>query len=505
MPGIVYLVGAGPGDPGLITVRGMERLRSADVIVYDRLASPALLHEARSDAELIPCGKEPKQHPMPQEEINRLLIQKALEGKSVCRLKGGDPIVFGRGAEEALALLDAGVPFEIVPGVTSAVAAGAYAGVPVTLRGVASSFAVVTGHEDPTKEQKSVDWQALARAVDTIVILMGVERAGEIARELIAGGRVGSTPVACVSRATTHSQSTLVTTLDRLAEDIAEHGVTAPTVLIVGEVGRLHERLAWFERAPLFGKRILVTRTREQAGELSRLLTECGAEAIEMPVIRIEPPDDWSPFDTALRTLGECDWLVFTSANGVRWALRRLSELGLDVRALAGPRIAAIGTKTRETLSQLGLLVDVVPNEFRGEGLAEALSAEGLAGKRVVLFRAEEGRDVFLEIARSEGAEVTTVPLYRTVPAPELDPDALRLLEEGEIDAVTFASSSSVTNCVHALGEARARALLARTRIACIGPVTARTAEECGLTVAVQPEAPTIEALVEALVHDLAR
>lgn len=503
--GIVYLVGAGPGDPGLITLRGLECLRTADVVVYDRLAAPELLREAREGAELIPCGKEPRRHPVPQDRINRTLVEKAREGLRVCRLKGGDPIVFGRGAEEALELLEAGVPFEIVPGVSSSIAAGAYAGVPVTLRGVASSFAVVTGHEDPGKEQASVDWRALAAAVDTIVILMGIERAGVIAGELLAGGRGAETPVTCVSRATTPEQSTLVTCLGRLESDLTAHGVTPPTVLIVGEVGALYPRLAWFERRPLFGKRVLVTRTRDQASDLSRLLTEQGAQAIEMPVIRTVPPAAWEPFDAALPEIAGYDWLVLTSVNGVRAVRERLRELGLDVRALAGPRIAAIGAKTAEALEQSGLRVDLCPEESVGEALAGAMAEQGLEARRILLLRAEEGREAFPQAARAAGASVTTIPVYRTLPVEEPDPVAMALLDEGRIDVVTFASSSAVTNCVHALGEARARELLASTCIACIGPVTAKAAADYGLSVAVQPDSYTVDALVGALVRHFTR
>lgn len=502
--GFVSLVGAGPGDPGLITVKALACLREADVVIYDRLASPELLREARPDAELIPCGKEPKRHPMPQEEINRVLVAKASEGLRVCRLKGGDPIVFGRGAEEALALREAGIAFEIVPGVSSSVAAGAYAGVPVTLRGVASSFAVVTGHEDPTKPHSAVDWRALAGAVDTIVILMGIERAAEIAAELIAGGRPGETPVACVERATTPRHRTVLSSLATLGEDIAREGIANPTVLIVGEAARLHEQLAWFETRPLFGKRVLVTRTREQASELSRLLEREGAQPVETPVIRIAEPESREPFEEALGTLAGADWLVFTSTNGVRRTLARLAETGRDIRVLHGPRIAAIGPKTAEELGRLGLRVEAVPEDSVGEGLAARLAEEGLAGKRVVLLRAEEAREAFVTAAREAGADVAVVPVYRTLPIERLDPDALALLEAGEIDAVAFASSSAVRNTVGAIGPERAAELLSRCRIACIGPITAAAAHACGLPVHIEAGEHTVEALVRALASHFA-
>lgn len=503
--GTVYLVGAGPGDPGLITVKGLSRLRASDVIVYDRLVSQEILSHAPEGAELIYCGKRPNHHAMSQDDINACLVEKALAGHTVCRLKGGDPTVFGRGGEEALELRAHGIPFEIVPGITSAIAAGGYAGVPVTLRGVASSFAVATGHEDPTKEEAAVDWRRLATATDTLVILMGVGGFDAIAQELIAGGRDGATPIAFISWATHPRQRTFVSTLSRGAEDIATHGIEAPAVIVVGEVVRSAEALSWFERRPLAGKRVLVTRTRDQVSEVSRLLEEQGAVPVELPLIRIVEPEDWGPFDRAVDEIATYDWLVLSSANGVRAMRDRLLARGLDVRALAGPKVAAVGVKTAEELQALGLRVDVCPDRYVAEDLAEALVSEGIAGKRILLARAAEGRDVVVLRAREVGATVNDTPVYRTVPVQEYDERVIGDLLAGRIDVVTFASSSTVRFFLDVLGRERALEALEGARVACIGPITEATATEAGIRVDVQPAEHTVEAMVAAIVESYRR
>ncbi|MBD3175488.1 MAG: uroporphyrinogen-III C-methyltransferase [Armatimonadia bacterium] len=500
--GKAYLVGAGPGDPGLITVKGLECLRQSNVILHDRLVGEEIMRHAPKGTELIYCGKRPDHHAMTQDEINACLVEKALEGHTVCRLKGGDPIVFGRGAEEALELRKAGVPFEIVPGITSAVAAGVYAGIPVTLRGVASSFAVITGHEDPTKDEASVDWRHLATAVDTLVILMGVGGFASIAEELIAGGRDPQTPVAFVSWATHPRQRTVISTLERGTDDIEKHAIKPPAVITVGDVVQSHSELAWHENRPLSGRRVLVTRTREQASELSRLLSEKGAVAVELPVIRIVEPEDWGPFDQAVDCIDEFDWLVLTSGNGVRAVRDRLLERGLDVRALAGPRIAAIGAKTAEAIENLGIRVDVCPDRYVAEALADQLIGEGIQGKRLLVARAAEARDVLIHRGREAGAEVTVTPVYRTLPANAYEKSIIKELGEGKIDVVTFASSSTVRFFLEMLGEDRAKEALSRAKIACIGPITASTATDAGLRVDIQPEDYTIEGLVEAIVDE---
>ena len=503
-PGFVYLVGGGPGDPGLITVKGLECVRAADVIVYDRLIGEEILRAARPDAELIYCGKSAGRHSLSQDEINQVLVEQAQQGKIVCRLKGGDPFVFGRGGEEALELRRHGLGIEIVPGVSSAVAAPAYAGIPVTHRGVAVSFAVVTGHEDPTKDEAQADWRSLAGAVDTLVILMGVGQLASIVEELRAGGRAADTPVALVSWGTLPRQRTLVSTLGNVVQDAQAAGLQPPAAAIVGDVVSLRPQLAWFDNRPLFGRHVLVTRTREQASALSGLLQRFGATALEMPVIRVVPPEDSGPLDAALAEAERYDWLVFTSANGVRFVTERLAQLGQDVRALKGPRVAAIGPKTAAAAEQAGMRVSLCPDEYIAEALVEALQQEGLAGRRVLLLRAEEARSTFPDRARELGAEVTVVTAYRTLPVEQLDPRAVEMLERGEIAVVTFASSSSVRYFATALGEERARSLLAKTCVACIGPVTAETAAGLGIGVDAMPEEYTIEALVEAIVAQFA-
>jgi uroporphyrinogen III methyltransferase / synthase len=497
--GKVSLVGAGPGDPGLITVRGLECLRAADVVVYDRLGATGFLDAARPDAELIYCGKSPAHHELTQDQINQLLIEKATEGKIVCRLKGGDPFVFGRGGEEALELRRHGIPYEVVPGVTSAIAAAAYAGIPVTHRGVATSFAVITGHEDPSKPETQVHWHKLATAADTLVILMGVGNLSRIVEGLTSGGRPAETPVAIVNWGTLPEQTTLVSTLRHIVEDAAAAAVKPPSAIIIGEVAALRSELAWFDNRPLFGLRGLVTRVRHQASELSALLRQEGAIAIEMPVIQIVPPDSWEPVDRALAEMESFDWLVFTSANAVTALKDYLDTLELDIRALKGPRIAAVGPKTAAAATAAGLRVSLCPEEYVAEALLEALAAEGLEGKRILLLRAAQAREVLPEKAREAGADVVVAPVYQTLPPESLDPDVVQSLEQGEIDFVTFASSSTVTNFAQALGQERARALLENVCVACLGPITAATTRELGIIPTVVPAQYTIEALVAAL------
>ena len=498
--GRVYLVGAGPGDPGLITLKGYRCLAEAEVVVYDRLASEELLAAARPDVELIYCGKSADRHEMKQEQINAVLVDRARAGKTVCRLKGGDPLVFGRGGEEALALREHGLDFEIVPGVTSAIAAPAYAGIPVTHRAVATSFAVITGHEDPTKPETQVEWQRLATAVDTLVILMGVGNLPGIVEGLLAGGRAPETPVAIVNWGTHPEQSTLVSTLGSVIADAEAAGARPPSVIVVGEVVGLREELQWFDNRPLFGLKGLVTRVRHQASELSALLRQAGATPLEMPVIRLAEPESWAPVDEALAAAETFDWVVFTSANAVTRLQEHLAEMGSDIRALKGPRVAAIGPATAAAAEAAGLRVALCPEEYVAEGLVAALADEGLAGKRLLLLRAAEAREVLPDKAREAGAEVVIAPVYQTLPTEAVDPQIVQMLEENRVDFVTFASSSSVRSFVAALGCDRAVRLLEGVCVACIGPVTAATAREMGMAPEVVPDEHTIEALVTALV-----
>ena len=496
------LVGAGPGDPDLITVGGAARLAEADVVVYDRLANPQLLQLAPSDAELIAAGKSPERHTLSQDEINALLVEKGREGKRVVRLKGGDPFVFGRGGEEAEALAAAGIPFEVLPGVTSAIAAPAYAGVPVTHRAVASSFAVVTGHEDAAKHATTIDWPKLATTVDTLIFLMGTAQLEEIVRRLIANGRTAETPVAVIEWGTLLRQRTVSGTLATIGEKAQAARIEAPAIIVVGEVARLRDELRWFDNRPLFGKRVLVTRTRRQASELSRALSAVGAEAVELPTIEIVPRAD-ADEEVARCVAGlrssAYGWVVFTSANGAEEFFNHLRGASLDARAFGRAQVAAIGPGTADALAAHGVVPDRIAEPYLAEGLLDAFASRVMHGQHVLLPRAEESRRVLVEGLEAMGSHVDELILYVADVPKERDADALRRLRDGEIDVVTFASSSAVRNLTTMLdGDVRP---LRRTLIAAIGPITAQTVRDLGLDAAIVPAGHTIEALVEGVVE----
>ena len=503
---MIYLVGSGPGDPGLFTVKGVRCMREADAVVYDRLAPEALLKYARPEAEKIYVGKRPGNPTMSQEEINDLLVELGRAGKTVVRLKGGDPYIFGRGGEEALALIEAGLPFEVVPGVTSGVAAPAYAGIPVTHRHISTSVAFVTGHEDPTKDRTDVDWDKLANSAETLVLYMGVGRLAEISAGLIRAGRTPNTPVACVRWGTVPEQRTVTGTLEDIADRVAEAGLKPPAIIVVGEVVALREAgLDWYERRPLFGRRVVVTRARSQAGELSAELERLGAEVYEFPTIQIVPPEDFGPLEDAIRELDSFDWLVYTSVNGVEAFMERLRHHGFDLRAVPrGAKVAAIGPATAERLEKVGLRVDVVPGEYRAEALIDALGTGSLAGQRVLIPRARVAREILPEKLREAGAEVVVPPAYESVPSSEGREELSLRLQAGEVDCVTFTASSTVENFVGAFGEEEAARLLSGTRVACIGPITADTARKRGLRVDAGADKYTIPGLVEAVTNLLA-
>ena len=501
---MIYLVGSGPGDPGLFTIKGVRCMEEADAVVYDRLAPEALLKHAKPEAESIYVGKRPGNPTMSQGEINDLLVELGRAGKTVVRLKGGDPYIFGRGGEEALALIEAGLPFEVVPGVTSGVAAPAYAGIPVTHRNVSTSVVFVTGHEDPTKGRSDVDWARIAKGADTLVLYMGVGRLKEISTELVAAGRRPETPVACVRWGTIPEQRTVTGTLEDIVERVAEADLKPPAITVVGDVVALREAgLDWYERRPLFGRCVVVTRARAQAGELSVELERLGAEVYEFPTIQIQAPEDFGPLDAAIRDLDSFGWIVFTSVNGVEAFLERLWHHGLDLRAVPRrAKVAAIGPATAQRIEEVGLRVDVVPEEYRAEALIEVLETDSIAGKRVLIPRAKVAREILPDKLREAGAEVVVPPAYESAPSSEGKNELARRLGAGEVDCVTFTASSTVENFVGAFGPGEAVGLLAETRVVCIGPITAETARGHGLRVDTEAEEYTIPGLVEA-VEDL--
>lgn len=505
--GKVFLVGAGPGDPGLITVRGKNLLAQADVVVYDRLANPDLLAHTSPEAQRIYAGKKPDQHTLSQSEINELLVEKAKEGMMVVRLKGGDPFVFGRGGEEAQVLMKNGISFEIVPGITSAIAAPAYAGIPVTHRGVAGSFAVITGHRRKAFDQDDVGdvlglaWGALAE-IDTLIFLMGVGNLPVIARELVAAGRPGDTPIALIHRGSSPQQKVVTGTLSTIAEEAVNNDMRPPAAIVVGQVVGLRQDIQWFDNLPLFGKRVVVTRARAQASALSDQLRSLGADPFEFPTIAIRPPDDWRPLDQAIENLSKYDWVIFTSVNGVGYFWERLEKAGKDTRALGRAKIAAIGPATADALYQKGITADLVPDDFVSEALLEHMPS--VRGERILLPRANIARPKLADGLEEAGARVDEVAAYQTELGGGDKVHLMReVLEKGEIDVITFTSSSTVRNFMEILGEIPP--LPDFVTIACIGPITAQTARENGFAVHVVAEEYTIDGLVEALIDHFTR
>jgi uroporphyrinogen III methyltransferase/synthase len=497
--GKVYLVGAGPGDPDLITVKGMECLKRADVIIYDHLASASLLKHARKDAQTIYVGKEQGSHTLPQDDMNKLLVEKAKTGSTVVRLKGGHPFIFGRGGEEAQALVAENIPFEIVPGITSAIAAPSYAGIPLTHRKYAASVGIVTGHEDPTKPCSTVDWGKLATGVGTLVILMGVKNLPNIAKAIIEAGRPPETPVALVRWGTTPKQKTVVGTLETIVEKAKQARLKPPVAIVVGNVVKLRDSLNWFEKKPLFGKTIAVTRTREQASELVNRLSALGAECLECPTIRIVPPRDWSPLDSAIDRLDKYDWLVLTSVNGVNSFFNRLFEKGKDVRALGKLRTVTIGPATASRLRDFGFHSDIVPETYRAESIIEAFEKEPMEGQKILLPRAKEARPILPIEVRKMGATVDEIAVYETKQATESVDLLLNRLKDRSVDLVTFTSSSTVKNFKAALPEEQFESLVKRVKVASIGPITSDTARELGLHVDVEATEYTIPGLCDAI------
>ena len=495
----VYLVGAGPGDPGLITLKGRECIQTADVIIYDYLASPALLKHASKNAEMIYVGKKGGDHTLSQDGINALILEKALAGFNVCRLKGGDPFIFGRGGEEAEVLAAKGIPFEVVPGVTSAIAAAAYAGIPLTHRKVTATLAFVTGHEDPHKDESSINWESLAVGIGTLVFFMGVKNLPDIAQRLIANGKSPDTPVALVRWGTTPGQQTVTGTLDNISERVKKAGMKAPAIIIVGEVVNLRKKLKWFENRPLLGKRIVVTRAREQASDMVRRLSDLGAECLEYPTIKVVPPEDTTPLKDAVERLPEYDWIVFTSVNGVKFFFDLLFDINKDVRALAHLRTAAIGPATSEELFKFGLKSDIVPQNYRAESVVEAFSKEPLKGKKILLPRAGEARPVLPVELNKMGAEVDEVTAYLTEKVSDNTGMLINQLEEKAVDLISFTSSSTVKNFKALLPPDQFDTLMDGITIASIGPITSNTAKELGFDVHITAESYTIPDLCKAI------
>ena len=497
--GIVYLVGAGPGDPSLITLRGVECLQKAEVVVYDYLANEQLLSYAPEGAEHIYAGKIGGRHNQGQDEINSLLVAKAREGKVVVRLKGGDPFVFGRGGEECEALRDAGLSFEVVPGVTAAVGASAYAGIPLTHRDITASVAFVTGQEGKDKYESNIDWDRLSLGGGTVVFYMGVTTLRRNMKRMVEHGRPSDTPVALVRWATTACQQVLVGTLADIADRADECGFKPPAITIVGEVVALREKLQWFDTRTLCGKKVIVTRAAEQAGQLAGKLTARGATVLECPTIRLVEPESWQLLDLAIRDLRSYDWVVLTSANAVRYFFQRIDTLGLDARALAGCKVCAVGPKTADEIRAFGIKPDLVPADYKAEGVVEEFSRLDMHESRVLFPRADKARDVVPRELKRMGAHVDSPVAYRNIFPDRLPPEALFALEKRSVDCITFTSSSTVQNLAAMMGEELMLDMLKGVAVASIGPITSKSCRDLGLKVDIEPESCTIDALVEAL------
>jgi len=497
--GIVYLVGAGPGDPSLITLRGVDCLQRADVVVYDYLANEQLLSHAPDAAERIYAGKIGGRHNQGQDEINSLLVTKAGAGKVVVRLKGGDPFVFGRGGEECEALREAGIPFEVVPGVTAAVGASAYSGIPLTHRDITASVAFVTGQEGENKDGSNIDWDRLSLGGGTVVFYMGVTTLRRNMQRMMEHGRSPDTPVALIRWATTGCQQVLVGTLADIAGRAEECGFKPPAITIVGEVVALRERLQWFEKRPLCGKKIVVTRAAEQAGEFSAKLAARGATVLECPTIRLVEPESWQLLDLAIHELPGYDWLVLTSVNAVRYFFQRLDALGLDARALAGCRICAVGPKTAAEVRSFGVKPELVPTDYKAEGVADEFSRLDMQGSRVLFPRADKARDLIPSELKRMGAHVDSPVAYRNIFPERLPPETLFALEKRSVDCITFTSSSTVQNLAAMLGEEMMLDMLKGVVVASIGPITSKSCRDLGLKVDIEPQSYTMDALVEAL------
>ena len=499
--GLVYLVGAGPGDPGLITTKGLRCIETADILIYDYLAAKAFLSHASPDCECLYVGKKGGDHTLSQDGINQLIVDKARAGKIVTRLKGGDPFIFGRGGEEAEILVAAGIPFEVVPGVTSAIAGPAYAGIPLTHRQFTSTVAFVTGHEDPTKDESNIDWSALASGIGTLVFFMGVKNLPHIVDRLSENGRPSDTPVALVRWGTTSRHKTVVGTLKNIVDRAKVAAIKAPALIVVGEVVTLRDTLQWFEKRPLLGKRIVVTRARSQASDLVQALSDLGAECMECPTIDVVEPDNWQPLDDAIAGIKKYQWLVFTSVNGVQFFFQRLFGQGLDARALGHLKTAAIGPSTAKRLLDYGITTDILPETYQAESVVEAFADIPVQRQNILLPRAKEARAVLPEELKRMGADVDEIIAYQTLQATVGQSDLLDALRDRKIDMVTFTSSSTVRNFKSLLPDKEAPNLMSGVTVACIGPITADTAKSLGFKTDLVAEEFTIDGLKKAIAH----
>ncbi|MCX8028181.1 MAG: uroporphyrinogen-III C-methyltransferase [Thermodesulfovibrionales bacterium] len=497
--GKVFIVGAGPGDIGLLTIKGLKALKKAEVVVYDFHLNAQMLNYIDHKAEFVYAGKRGGHHEMTQDEINNALIHYANEGKMVCRLKGGDPFVFGRGGEEAMALAQAGIDFEIIPGITSAIAAPAYAGIPVTHRMYSSSFAVVTGNEDITKPSSTIDWKHFARGFDTLIFLMGIKNIASITQKLIENGRDPSTPAAVIRWGSRPDQRTVVSTLQDIAGIIKQDDIRPPAVMIVGNVVNVRQHLKWYEKKPLFGHRILITREYTEDYEP---LEELGGEIFEFPTIKTIEPDDYSELDSCIERIEDYNWLVFSSAKGVEFFFKRLIDINKDVRDLKGIKICAVGKRTAETIRSWGIKVDMTPDEFNSEGLIAKFNQQcgSLQSLRILLPRALEARDVFPDMIRKNGGVIDTPVTYKTIKPERHGKRLQRFLKEGRITIATFTSASTFKNFLDIMGEGAVDFLNGVT-IASIGPITTQAILKTGLKVSIQPKEATISAMVDAIVN----
>ncbi len=498
-PGKVYLIGAGPGDPELITLKGLRYLQLADAILFDRLVSEEILEHAKPGAEKIYVGKDPYGKCHKQEEINQLLLEKAREGKLVVRLKGGDPFLFSRGAEEMEFLLKQGISVEPVPGVSSPIAVPECAGIPLTHREFASSFSVITGHEDPSKSLSSIQWERLATGTDTLVFLMGVKNLEQIASNLIRHGRDPGTPAAVIQWGSTLKQKTVVSTLQELPHKVKEAQLKSPSVVVVGEVVRCREKLNWFETKPLFGRKIGITRSRKESREFTRLIQDQGGEVIFLPTFRILPPESWQEMDGSLKDLSQFDWLLFSSGNAVESFFSRFDELELDKKVLIGLRIGAVGEKTAQLAREKGCSVDLIPEEFTGDGLANALVHLGVREKRILIPRGDLAREEWHHTLQEAGARVTAPLSYRNLPEERLDPEIQGLVREGKLDMLCFTSPSGVKNFSSLLRKNELK-LSPNTLIGSIGPTTGSSARELLGRSEIEPMIYTLEGLARSVI-----